>query len=81
MYSGIATLLVSAVFPAAATVFGYIPWFAVTYLEGIITFFGSQRWSLVTLDLSHSREEFMIVSMVLLVAGIIRFVRPRDSSL
>ncbi len=81
MYSGIATLLVSAVFPAAATVFGYIPWFAVTYLEGIITFFGSQRWSLVTLDLSHSREEFMIVSMVILIAGIIRFVRPRDSSL
>ncbi len=81
MYSGIATLCASAFFPALATILGYIPWFTVTYLEGIITFFGSQQWSLVTLDLSHSREEFMIVSMGILIAGIIRFVHFRDSSL
>lgn len=73
MYSGIATLFVSAFSPALAVVLGYIPWFAVTYLERVITFFGSQRWSLITLDMSTSREEFMIVSLTVLIVCIIRF--------
>lgn len=73
MYSGIATLVVSVFSPALAVVLGYIPWFAVTYLERVITFFGSQRWSLITLDMSTSREEFMIVSLTILVVCIIRF--------
>ena len=73
MYSGIATLFVSAFSPGLAVVLGYIPWFAVTYLERVITFFGSQRWSLITLDMSTSREEFMIVSLTILIVCIIRF--------
>jgi len=73
MYSGIVTLFVSAFSPALATLLGYIPWFAVTYLERVIRFFGSQSWSLVTLDLSESREVFMIVSLAVLIGLIMRF--------
>ena len=66
MYGGILTLFVSYFSSSLAYFVGYIPWVGVTYLTKIITFFGSQSWSLVTIELGNYREEFMFVSLFLL---------------
>jgi len=52
MYSGILTLVTSIVSPSLAVWIGYIPWIGTTYLSSLISFFGSQKWSLITIDIA-----------------------------
>lgn len=78
MYSGILTLGVSIFSYKLAVIIGYIPWLTATYLERVIIFFGSQRWSLLTLDL-HQSQEYMIVSLVVLIVFILRFSVSKKS--
>lgn len=73
MYGGIATLIASAFSSYLAYLLGYIPWFAVTYLSEIISLFGSQRWSLLHLDLGQYRGVFLILSLSVLILSIVRF--------
>lgn len=78
MYSGLATLGVSIFSYDLAVIIGYIPWLTATYLEHIIMFFGSQQWSLLTLDL-HQSQEYMIVSLIILIVFILRFSVSKKS--
>lgn len=73
MYGGIATLVASAFSSSLAYILGYIPWFAVTYLSEVISVFGSQRWSLLPVDLGQYRGEFIVMSLSLLCIFIVRF--------
>ncbi len=73
MYGGIATLLASAFSSSLAYILGYIPWFAVTYLSEVISLFGSQRWSLLPVELGQYRAEFIVMSLSLLCIFIVRF--------
>jgi len=52
MYSGILTLFVSTFSKTLAIWIGYIPWIGTNYLTQIITFFGNQKWSLLTIDIT-----------------------------
>lgn len=81
MYGGIATLLASAFSSSLAYFIGYIPWFAVTYLSEVISLFGSQRWSLLPVELGQYREEFMIISLGFLVLALVHFQKNHQSRL
>lgn len=70
MYGGILTLIVSAFSSSLAYFVWYIPWIAVTYLMKVITFFWNHRWSLVTLEIGEYRDEFMIVTMGILILAV-----------
>lgn len=75
MYGGIMTLVASAFSSSLAYILGYIPWFAVTYLNEIISLFGSQRWSLLHLNLGQYRSVFLVLSLSILLLCIIRFYK------
>ncbi|MBP6921320.1 ComEC/Rec2 family competence protein [Candidatus Gracilibacteria bacterium] len=79
MYGGIAALLVSSFSTSLAYFIGYIPWFAVTYLSEVISLFGSQRWSLLPIELGQYREEFMVISLGFLALGLVHFQRSHQS--
>jgi competence protein ComEC len=81
MYGGIATLLASTFSSSLAYLIGYIPWFAVTYLSEVISLFGSQRWSLLPVELGQYREEFMIISLGFLVLALVHFQKNHQSRL
>jgi hypothetical protein len=67
MYSGIFTLIASIFSPTLAIWIGYIPWIGTTYLSYLITFFGSQKWSLVTIDILEYRWLFLTLTLGILV--------------
>ncbi len=73
MYGGILTLFVSSFSSLFAHIVWYLPWMAVTYLMKVITFFGSQSWSMVHLELGPYKTNFLFASLVLLMIFIIRF--------
>lgn len=79
MYGGIVTLVASAFSSSLAYILGYVPWFAVTYLSEVISLFGSQRWSLLPVELGQYREEFMIISMGFLVLALVRSQKIHQS--
>jgi competence protein ComEC len=72
MYSGIFTLLASVFSPTLALWIGYIPWIGTSYLSHIITFFGSQKWSLVALDITAYRGIFLVLCIGILILCIIK---------
>lgn len=72
MYGGIGTLLASPISPSLAHWIGYIPWTATNYLIHIIHFFGNQKWSLITVDISTFSSLFMIISAGMLLLFIVR---------
>lgn len=72
MYGGILTLLASTFSSTVAYFLGYIPWIAVNYLTKVITFFGNNSWSLLTVELGQRREEFMIIALSFLLLAVLR---------
>jgi len=81
MYSGILTLFVSTFSHTLAVWIGYLPWIGTTYLTSIITFFGSQEWSLLTIDISAYKWLFMALSLGILALFIIKTEATRVSSI
>jgi competence protein ComEC len=71
MYSGILTLLVSSISEKFAIWIGYIPWIGTTYLSSLITFFWSQKWSLLTIDITGYRWLFIALSLGILSLTIV----------
>jgi competence protein ComEC len=71
MYSGILTLFVSLFSSSWAIWIGYIPWIGTTYLMNLITFFGSQKWSSITLNITAYKDIFIILSLGVLTLAII----------
>jgi hypothetical protein len=71
MYSGIFTLITSTFSPTLAFWIGYIPWIGTVYLSNIITFFGSQTWSLITIDIVAYRGIFLTLSLGILLLVIV----------
>lgn len=66
MYSGILTLLVSSISERFAIWIGYIPWIGTNYLSYLISFFWSQKWSLLTIDITGYRWLFIALSLGIL---------------
>ncbi len=78
MYSGILTLSVSFFSHNLAIWMGYIPWIGTTYLSKVITFFGTQKWSLITVDITHYRNIFISLSIGILFILIIKTYQTRQ---
>lgn len=72
MYGGIVTVIVSSFSSWIASLLGFIPWIATTYLLRIITLFGDNSWALAAIELGQYREEFMALTLSLLALLITR---------